>query len=339
MRYRRRIQPPTVGDVEAMARLDGIELRDGEAADLLGTIAALVEAAALAVERETIQPAARPFRRDRGRRPSPDEDPYNAFVRCCRVEGEREGPLAGRTVAVKDNIAVAGVPMTEGSLFPPWTSSDDAVVVERVLAAGATIVGALNMDELGGGDRSDELDRACPQPGRPDSQRGRIVRGRRARPSAPGPSTSPSVSTRVAAGGSPQPSAASSPPRGRTVSFPRRCRAHRPHDRPRHAARPQRRRCRARAGSDRRATTGAIPSGCGGRSRPAATTRRRDSASPDWDRGDRGERQRGRLRRVRSRGSRSRGRRRLPKRERSSGASRCRSGRMDSPPFSRSSRT
>jgi amidase len=151
MRYRSRMVAPTMADIEAMAQLDGIELREGEAADLLGTITALVDAAAQAEERETIALPTTASRRDPGRRPSSEDDPYNAFVRRVWVEGASDGPLAGRAVAVKDNIAVAGVPMTEGSMFPAWTPSDDAVVVERVLAAGGTITGTLNMDELGGG--------------------------------------------------------------------------------------------------------------------------------------------------------------------------------------------
>lgn len=149
--HRRRITRPTVADVEAMALLDGIELGDGEAGHLHGTVAALVEAAARAEDRETIELPLRPGRRDPGRRPSAGEDPHNAFVRRCVVEGAPEGPLAGRTVAVKDNIAVGGVPMTEGSFFPPFTPTVDAVVVERVLDAGGTIVGTLNMDDHAGG--------------------------------------------------------------------------------------------------------------------------------------------------------------------------------------------
>ncbi len=151
MRHRYRIEPPSAADVESLARLEGIELKEGKAADLLGTVAALVEAAARAEERETLRPELRPGRRDPGRRPSPEEDPYNAFIRRCLVEGAPSGPLAGRTVAVKDNIAVGGVPMTEGSHFPVFVPSADAVVVERVLDAGGTIIGTLNMDELGGG--------------------------------------------------------------------------------------------------------------------------------------------------------------------------------------------
>jgi amidase len=145
------IEPPSIDDVEAMARLDGIELREREAADLHATISALVEAAARAVDRELLHVEVREGARDPGRRPTADEDPHNAFIRRCVVEGAREGPLAGRTVGVKDNIAVAGVPMTEGSHFPPFTPTLDAVVVERLLDAGATIVGTLNMDDRAGG--------------------------------------------------------------------------------------------------------------------------------------------------------------------------------------------
>lgn len=150
-RYRSRIDRPTVSDLEEMAALDGIALREGEAALLHGAVEALVLAAARAEERETIQVALRPGRRDPGYRPSREEDPLNAFVRRCLIEGAETGRLAGRTVAVKDNIAVGGVPMSEGSLFPSFTPSIDAVVVERILEAGGTIVGTLNMDDHAGG--------------------------------------------------------------------------------------------------------------------------------------------------------------------------------------------
>ena len=68
-------------------------------------------------------------------------------MRRCLVEGADDGPLAGMRVGVKDNIAVAGVPMTNGSRRTPYVPGTDAVVVERLLAAGADIVGTLNMDD------------------------------------------------------------------------------------------------------------------------------------------------------------------------------------------------
>lgn len=63
--------------------------------------------------------------------------------------------LEGRSVAVKDNISVAGVPITGGT-FPEiltgtdsyHTSSVDAVVVSRLLRAGATIAGTATCEHL-----------------------------------------------------------------------------------------------------------------------------------------------------------------------------------------------
>lgn len=87
-----------------------------------------------------------------GHAPSqPQEDPYNAFTRICHVEGAPAGPLAGRRIAVKDNLAVAGIPITNGSRTAGYTPSLDAVVVERMLEAGGTIVGKLNLDSMSAG--------------------------------------------------------------------------------------------------------------------------------------------------------------------------------------------
>ena len=77
---------------------------------------------------------------------------HNAFITEETIEPTDDGPLDGVTVAVKDNISTAGVATTCGSAtladyVPPY----DATVVERLKAAGATIVGKTNMDEFGMG--------------------------------------------------------------------------------------------------------------------------------------------------------------------------------------------
>ncbi|MCC5974722.1 MAG: amidase [Rubellimicrobium sp.] len=59
-----------------------------------------------------------------------------------------EGTLSGMAVAVKDNIAVAGLPRTDGTrAFAGRVSERDAVVVARLRAAGAEVIGTLNMHE------------------------------------------------------------------------------------------------------------------------------------------------------------------------------------------------
>ena len=66
-----------------------------------------------------------------------------------RVRGEALGPLAGVPFAVKNLFDVAGLPTLAGSKInrdmPPATR--DAVLIERLEAAGAILVGALNMGE------------------------------------------------------------------------------------------------------------------------------------------------------------------------------------------------
>ena len=60
-----------------------------------------------------------------------------------------DGPLAGRTVAIKDNVMVAGVPMMNGSdTVEGFVPTRDATVVVRLLAAGATIAGKAVCEDL-----------------------------------------------------------------------------------------------------------------------------------------------------------------------------------------------
>ncbi|RAW44662.1 Asp-tRNA(Asn)/Glu-tRNA(Gln) amidotransferase GatCAB subunit A [Halorubrum sp. 48-1-W] len=77
---------------------------------------------------------------------------YNAFITEETIEGDDEGPLAGTTVAVKDNISTAGVRTTCGSeMLADYVPPYSATVVERLTDAGATVVGKTNMDEFGMG--------------------------------------------------------------------------------------------------------------------------------------------------------------------------------------------
>ena len=76
----------------------------------------------------------------------------NAYITETRIEGDDDGPLAGKTVAVKDNISTKGVETTCGSkMLEGYVPPYDATVVERLKDAGATINGKANMDEFGMG--------------------------------------------------------------------------------------------------------------------------------------------------------------------------------------------
>jgi amidase len=151
------LRPPTPEQLQTYAARHAITLSADQAAELLPTVAGMLSV--FDVIDELPEPAVPTVAatRDPGRAPTAEEDPYNAFIRFCDVRGTGEGPLAGVRVAVKDCIAVAGVPMTNGSRMQPRAvPTEDAVVVERLLAAGATIVGKANMEDMamGGGEGS-----------------------------------------------------------------------------------------------------------------------------------------------------------------------------------------
>ena len=53
------------------------------------------------------------------------------------IRGASSGKLANKTVAIKDSICIAGVPMMNGSkILEGYTPEFDATVVTRTLDAG-----------------------------------------------------------------------------------------------------------------------------------------------------------------------------------------------------------
>lgn len=145
------LQRPEVEDVIELAEKLGIRLTTTEArifANRLHEHVGMMEEF-LELRIEEHRPPLRHLERDPGYRPTEAEDPLNAFIRKCRVQGAEDGPLSGRTVGLKDHTAVAGVPMTLGSHFLDGYIPDfDATIVTRLLDAGATIVGKMNMEDF-----------------------------------------------------------------------------------------------------------------------------------------------------------------------------------------------
>ncbi|KNX35972.1 amidase [Luteipulveratus halotolerans] len=82
-------------------------------------------------------------------------DPEDA-AKAARASTERwaagapQGPLDGVPVTVKENIARRGVPMPAGTAGPaPRTPDDNAPVTDRVLEAGAVVLGSTVMPDWG----------------------------------------------------------------------------------------------------------------------------------------------------------------------------------------------
>ncbi|MFN3864995.1 MAG: amidase [Erythrobacter sp.] len=82
--------------------------------------------------------------------------PLNAFSHFDRAAIFGTGPLAGLTVGVKANIAVAGMAWHAGlAAFKTRLAERDAEAVARLRRAGAAIIGVLNMEEAALGAKSD----------------------------------------------------------------------------------------------------------------------------------------------------------------------------------------
>lgn len=76
-------------------------------------------------------------------------DPEGAFLYRFSLDSSA-GTLESLRIAVKDNISVAGVPMTCGSASFSVTLPYHATVVGKLVAAGADVIGTTNMDEFAG---------------------------------------------------------------------------------------------------------------------------------------------------------------------------------------------
>ncbi len=151
-----RIQPD---EFHELARSWGFSLETGEAEQLLVVAEAVFQSFDLldSQKRSTVEPV--DAIRDPGHPPEAADDPLNAIVRLCRVRAEGcEGVLSGTRVAVKDAVAIAGIPLTCGSrILQGYVPGEDSIVADRLLRAGAEVVAITNMDDLafsGGGESS-----------------------------------------------------------------------------------------------------------------------------------------------------------------------------------------
>ena len=76
---------------------------------------------------------------------------FLAAARALQAEGPQGRPLWGRIVAVKDNIDVAGLPTTAGCPEYAYTPDRSSPAVQRLLDAGALVLGKTNLDQFATG--------------------------------------------------------------------------------------------------------------------------------------------------------------------------------------------
>jgi amidase len=74
--------------------------------------------------------------------PHESANALGAWASRTEIESGTDGPLNGKSIAIKDSICVAGVPMSIGSrMLEGFVPDGDATVVARVLSAGASVIG------------------------------------------------------------------------------------------------------------------------------------------------------------------------------------------------------
>ncbi len=141
------VRPPRPDEMAAVAARYGLGLSDADIEEFAPFVAGLLGSWDKV---EHLYDRTAPTAPDRAwHRPSDEENPLGAwYVRTDITEADG-GPLAGRTVAIKDNTMVAGVPMMNGSrTVEGFVPTRDATIVSRLLAAGATITGKAVCEDL-----------------------------------------------------------------------------------------------------------------------------------------------------------------------------------------------
>lgn len=133
---------PTAKDLQRIARRYGFRLTDGEAE----TFSTIAQASMAGYGRLDELPdrtlEVKYPRSDIGYRPTGADNPVNGWAWKCSIQGAAGGKLSGRSVAIKDNVCLAGIPLLNGaSIMEGFVPRQDATVVTRLLDAGAHIVG------------------------------------------------------------------------------------------------------------------------------------------------------------------------------------------------------
>jgi amidase len=147
------VQVPTPDQLREVAGQMRLSLTDADIASFIALMRPSVAAYNLVDAMPDNLPAVR-YPRTRGRRPAAEENKHNAWYVRTTVAGAPSGKLHGKTVVLKDNIMLAGVPMMNGAAtLEGYVPDIDATVVQRILDAGGTVLGKAHCESycLSGG--------------------------------------------------------------------------------------------------------------------------------------------------------------------------------------------
>jgi amidase len=134
-------QKPDISDLRAAAQKLGMKPSD-EYLQAVEQIVTPLAAAYATLDATPDELPAVKYPRGRFYRPSAEENPHGAWYMKTSIKGQPTGKLAGRRVALKDNVCLAGVPMMIGAqILEGYVPDVDATIVERILDAGGEIAG------------------------------------------------------------------------------------------------------------------------------------------------------------------------------------------------------
>ncbi len=135
------VKMPTEAQLRAIAADLGMAFDDTQFAAHLEAFGANIAAYNI-VDRRADETPAVTWPRTPGARPRAEENAHGAWYVKSVVKGAASGKLAGKTVALKDNICLAGVPMMNGAAtLEGYVPDVDATVAQRILDAGGTVMG------------------------------------------------------------------------------------------------------------------------------------------------------------------------------------------------------
>lgn len=142
------LSPPSLEILSSVAASLKLSMTDAELSEHLATFDGAFAALDLIDDlADDVRPVS--GQRSPGVVPVGDDNPLNAWARKVSVRGAATGRLSGRKVVLKDNIALAGVPMLNGTpILEGYVPEYDATVVTRLLNAGAEIVGKAHCEGL-----------------------------------------------------------------------------------------------------------------------------------------------------------------------------------------------
>lgn len=137
---------PTSEELRAVAIQCGLSLTDEDVASFRGLVGESLKGYDYVAMAPDELPEVK-YPRTPGYRPTQEENPNNAWYRKTKIRGAPDGKLKGKTIALKDNIFLAGVPMMNGSATLEGFIPDiDATIVTRMLDEGAEIAGKVHCE-------------------------------------------------------------------------------------------------------------------------------------------------------------------------------------------------